>query len=99
MTRTIPELAPLSPNFRSTPAIGLTTDDLTCIRPTYTADLLMESGFEPVTLRLPSQDLTTRLPRPSTYVLCSCKSVHLQIRNVLRKVDFLSHLLKMNLKK
>ncbi|GBM30296.1 hypothetical protein AVEN_52700-1 [Araneus ventricosus] len=61
MTRTTPELAPPSPNFRATPAGGrlATAYDLACNRP-HTR----ESGFEPVTLRSRGRDLTTRPPRP-----------------------------------
>ncbi|GBO41608.1 hypothetical protein AVEN_51918-1 [Araneus ventricosus] len=38
------------------------TSDLTCIRPTYTMDILVESGFEPGTFQSESRDLNTRPP-------------------------------------
>ncbi|GBM00962.1 hypothetical protein AVEN_151413-1 [Araneus ventricosus] len=60
MMRTTPELALPSPSFRTTPAAGrlAPTSDLTCNRPTYTADLQWNrvSNLGPR-----SQDLTTRV--------------------------------------
>ncbi|GBN57661.1 hypothetical protein AVEN_23965-1 [Araneus ventricosus] len=80
MTRTTPELAPPSPNFRATPTGGrlATTYDLVCNRPYATGNRpyppcmpvgihggsSVESGFEPATLRSRGRDLTTRPPRP-----------------------------------
>ncbi|GBN04266.1 hypothetical protein AVEN_264495-1, partial [Araneus ventricosus] len=65
MTRTTPELAPPSPNFRATPTGGrlATTYDLACNRP-HTSGSSVESGLEPATLRSRGRDLTTRPPRP-----------------------------------
>ncbi|GBN16483.1 hypothetical protein AVEN_12156-1 [Araneus ventricosus] len=59
MTRTTPELAPPSPNFRATPTGGrvATTYDLACNRP-HTRRIFSGIGF-----RTRSRDLTTRPPR------------------------------------
>ncbi|GBL79844.1 hypothetical protein AVEN_178705-1, partial [Araneus ventricosus] len=58
MTRITPELAPPSPNFHVTPTGGqlATTYDLACNRP-HTRRILMESGFEPGTLRPKAETL------------------------------------------
>ncbi|GBO43575.1 hypothetical protein AVEN_261292-1, partial [Araneus ventricosus] len=61
MTKTTPELAPLSPNFHATPTEGrlATTHDLACNR-SHTRRIF--SGNGPGTLR----DLATRPPRLSS---------------------------------
>ncbi|GBL76147.1 hypothetical protein AVEN_234432-1 [Araneus ventricosus] len=65
MTRTTPELAPLSPNFNATTGgRSATTYDLTCNRP-HARRIFYGIGFELRTLRPQSQDLTTRPPRRS----------------------------------
>ncbi|GBN23995.1 hypothetical protein AVEN_204553-1 [Araneus ventricosus] len=77
MTRTTPDLAPPSPNFRATPThsgpVSKTKLDhcATGGRLATTYDLAcggssVESGFEPATLRSRGRDLTTRPPRPHT---------------------------------
>ncbi|GBM89006.1 hypothetical protein AVEN_51210-1 [Araneus ventricosus] len=62
MTRTTPELAPPSPNFRATPTGGrlATTYDLACNRP-HTRRIFSGIGFRTCD---PPTEVTTRPPRP-----------------------------------
>ncbi|GBN85592.1 hypothetical protein AVEN_217708-1 [Araneus ventricosus] len=65
MTRTTPELAPPSPNFRATPTGGrlATTYDLACNRP-HTRRIFSGIGFRTCDPPVRGRDLTTRPPRP-----------------------------------
>ncbi|GBM59034.1 hypothetical protein AVEN_104706-1, partial [Araneus ventricosus] len=63
MTRTTPELAPLSRSFHSTPPFGPLCMGYQAAGPIHGGSSV-ESGFEPGTLRLQSRDLTTRPPPP-----------------------------------
>ncbi|GBM92229.1 hypothetical protein AVEN_160501-1, partial [Araneus ventricosus] len=66
MTRTTPELASLSPSFRTTPAVGrLVSYVLFKVQQVHIrGGSSVESGFEPVTFRYRSRDLTTS-PSPA----------------------------------
>ncbi|GBM50087.1 hypothetical protein AVEN_223298-1 [Araneus ventricosus] len=67
MTRTTPELAPPSPNFRATPAGGrlATTYDLACNRP-HTRRIFSGIGFRTCDPPARGRNLTTRPPRPTS---------------------------------
>ncbi|GBM55449.1 hypothetical protein AVEN_187555-1 [Araneus ventricosus] len=64
MTRTTPELAPSSPNFRATSTGGrlATMYYLACNKP-HTRRIFSEIGFQTCDPRSRGRDLTTRPPR------------------------------------
>ncbi|GBL99460.1 hypothetical protein AVEN_30393-1 [Araneus ventricosus] len=87
MTRITPELAPPSPNFHVTPTGGqlATTYDLACNRP-HTRRILMESGFEPGTLRPKAETLPLGHSGPKKGHIGNCNPVSSQQRSTVKKL-------------